>query len=135
MADCLEAIASKLGQPSGPAALKRWLEALTARDGIRSAAHAPNPSDAPPPPSGTIEVLTGDLELEVVTVEDQLYVRRPARRAADRGGTSDAQSGPGSRHARGLRCANADCARAVGETGGHEPSRAPAGCRPRRACR
>ncbi len=72
MADRLEAIASKLGQPSGPAALKRWLETLTARDGIRSAAHAPNPSDAPPPASGTIEVLTGDLELEVVTVEDQL---------------------------------------------------------------
>jgi serine/threonine protein kinase len=72
MADRIEAIASKLGQPSGPAALKRWLETLTARDGIRSAAHAPHESEAPAPPSGTIEVLTGDLELEVVSVEDQL---------------------------------------------------------------
>jgi serine/threonine protein kinase len=36
MADRLDSILVKLGQPSGPAALKRWLATLTARDGVLS---------------------------------------------------------------------------------------------------
>ncbi|HVY37127.1 MAG TPA: serine/threonine-protein kinase [Polyangia bacterium] len=62
MADRIDAILIKLGQPTGPTALKRWLETLSGRDGIKSAAHAES--------EGTIEVLTGDLELEAVTADD-----------------------------------------------------------------
>ncbi len=62
MADRVDAILVKLGQPTGPTALKRWLETLSARDGIKSAAHADSEE--------TIEVLTGDLELEAVNVDD-----------------------------------------------------------------
>ncbi|HSS38725.1 MAG TPA: serine/threonine-protein kinase [Polyangia bacterium] len=62
MADRIDAILVKLGQPTGPTALKRWLETLSARDGIKSAAHAESEE--------TIEVLTGDLVLEAVTAED-----------------------------------------------------------------
>ncbi len=62
MADRIDAILIKLGQPTGPTALKRWLETLSARDGLKSAAHAESEE--------TIEVLTGDLELEAVTAED-----------------------------------------------------------------
>jgi serine/threonine-protein kinase len=36
MADRLDSILVKLGQPSGPAALKRWLATLAARDGVLS---------------------------------------------------------------------------------------------------
>jgi serine/threonine protein kinase len=61
MADRLDAILVKLGQPSGPAALKRWLDALSARDGVKP------PGDlrevAPEPGVGTIELETGDLEV------------------------------------------------------------------------
>ena len=35
MADRIDAILVKLGQPSGPAPLKRWLETLSARDGAK----------------------------------------------------------------------------------------------------
>ena len=35
MADRIDAILVKLGQPSGPAPLKRWLETLNARDGAK----------------------------------------------------------------------------------------------------
>jgi serine/threonine protein kinase len=66
MADRIDLISSKLGQPTGSAALKRWLDALTARDGIKSAAHAHEEIAAPPASGGTIEVGSGDLDLEVV---------------------------------------------------------------------
>jgi serine/threonine-protein kinase len=35
MAERLDKILVKLGQPTGPSALKRWLDALSARDGVR----------------------------------------------------------------------------------------------------
>jgi serine/threonine protein kinase len=61
MADRLDGIQVKLGQPTGPAALKRWLEALSERDGIQP------PGDLPEVETdinvGTIELETGDLEL------------------------------------------------------------------------
>jgi serine/threonine-protein kinase len=61
MADRLDGILVKLGQPTGPAALKRWLEALSERDGIQP------PGDLPEVETdinvGTIELETGDLEL------------------------------------------------------------------------
>jgi serine/threonine-protein kinase len=77
MADRLDAILIKLGQVSGPAALKRWLEALSARDGVQA------PGDVAAPvtdvPVGTIELETDDLELHD-TASGELAV--PSRRAA-----------------------------------------------------
>lgn len=70
MADRIDAILSKLGQPSGSAALKRWLENLSARDGIQSAAHAPaQPVDAPAADQGGV---TRDLDLEPVSIVEEL---------------------------------------------------------------
>jgi serine/threonine protein kinase len=63
MADKIDAILVKLGQPSGPAPLKRWLETLRARDGARPpVADAAAPSD----PSIAVDLGSGDLELEEV---------------------------------------------------------------------
>ena len=63
MADRIDAILLKMGQPSGPAPLKRWLETLSARDGARppvaDAAAATNPSIA-------VDLGSLDLELEEV---------------------------------------------------------------------
>jgi serine/threonine-protein kinase len=81
MADRLDAILIKLGQVSGPAALKRWLDALGARDGEQA------PGDIAPPatetPVGTIELETGDLELHDTGSDE---VAAPSRRAAAGGG-------------------------------------------------
>ncbi|MFL5306413.1 MAG: serine/threonine protein kinase [Polyangia bacterium] len=76
MADRIDAILIKLGQPTGPTALKRWLETLSARDGIKSAAHVES--------EGTIEVLTGDLVLEAVTAEDTGPEPEPAPTSPER---------------------------------------------------
>jgi hypothetical protein len=77
MADRLDAILIKLGQVTGPAALKRWLEALSARDGVQA------PGDVAVPvtdvPAGTIELETDDLELHD-TASGEIAV--PSRRAA-----------------------------------------------------
>jgi serine/threonine protein kinase len=64
MADRLDAIMVKLGQPSGPAALKRWLETLSVRDGVLP----PGDLKETPPdvPSGTLQLVSGDLELQDV---------------------------------------------------------------------
>jgi serine/threonine-protein kinase len=63
MADRIDAILVKLGQPSGPAPLKRWLETLSGRDGAKppvpDAAAATDPSIA-------IDLGSLDLELEEV---------------------------------------------------------------------
>jgi serine/threonine protein kinase len=63
MADRIDAILVKLGQPSGPAPLKRWLETLTARDGAKP----PLPDAAAvTDPSIAIELGSLDLELQEV---------------------------------------------------------------------
>jgi len=61
MADRLDAILSKLGQQTGPVVLKRWLDTLSAKDGVKSPAEV---AEAAGP--ATIEVQTRDLELENV---------------------------------------------------------------------
>jgi serine/threonine-protein kinase len=61
MADRIDAILSKLGQQTGPVVLKRWLETLSAKDGVKSPAEVAEAAD----PS-TIELRTRDLELENV---------------------------------------------------------------------
>jgi serine/threonine protein kinase len=67
MADKIDAILVKLGQPSGPAPLKRWLETLTARDGIKP----PVPDAAAvSDPSVAVDLGSQDLELEEVAATD-----------------------------------------------------------------
>ena len=62
MADRLDAILLKLGQPSGPGALKRWLSALGTKDGVLPPADLA--AEAPASTTGTIQLGTRDLELE-----------------------------------------------------------------------
>jgi len=66
MADRIDNILVKLGQPSGPAPLKRWLETLSARDGAKSPAEFSGASD----PSIAIEL--GSLDLELVEVAPEV---------------------------------------------------------------
>jgi serine/threonine-protein kinase len=67
MADRIDAILVKLGQPSGPAPLKRWLETLSARDGAKPPVAAP---PAVPDPSIAVDLGSLDLELEEVASTD-----------------------------------------------------------------
>jgi serine/threonine protein kinase len=60
MADRLDAILLKLGQPSGPAVLKRWLESLSAKDGVLPPAELAEATGT----TGTVQLGTRDLELE-----------------------------------------------------------------------
>jgi serine/threonine-protein kinase len=65
MADRLDAILVKLGQPSGPAALKRWLESLSTRDGVVPPSELrATPEDAPS--DGTMQLDSRELELQDV---------------------------------------------------------------------
>jgi serine/threonine protein kinase len=63
MADRIDAILVKLGQPSGPAPLKRWLETLSARDGARPPVADPA---AASDRSIAVDLGSADLELEEV---------------------------------------------------------------------
>ena len=63
MADRIDAILLKLGQPSGPAPLKRWLETLSARDGAK-----PPVADAAAATDPSIAVDLGSLDLELEEV-------------------------------------------------------------------
>jgi eukaryotic-like serine/threonine-protein kinase len=66
MADKIDAILVKLGEPSGPAPLKRWLETLSARDGAKP----PVPvKPAAPDPSIAVDLGSMDLELEEVAAQ------------------------------------------------------------------
>jgi serine/threonine protein kinase len=62
MADRIDAILVKLGQPSGPAPLKRWLEMLAERDGAKPPAVEGGASD----PSIAVELGSLDIELQEV---------------------------------------------------------------------
>jgi serine/threonine-protein kinase len=70
MADKLDAILIKLGQPSGPAPLKRWLETLSARDGAKPP--VPDPALVVNDPS--IAVSLGSIELELEEVPQPTFV-------------------------------------------------------------
>jgi hypothetical protein len=61
MADKLDAILAKLGQPAGPAVLKRWLESLSAKDGVKT------PAEVVAAAAGTVQLDTRDLDLEDVS--------------------------------------------------------------------
>jgi serine/threonine protein kinase len=122
MADKIDAILVKLGEPSGPAPLKRWLETLSAKDGAKPPVPVAPPS---PDPSIAVDLGSMDLELEEVvstaveqdrgTGLDTRPLRAPARaepaapnaptwsdpswaarlKKAARGGAPAAQAGPG----------------------------------------
>ena len=66
MADRIDAILMKLGQPSGPAPLKRWLEALNARDGA-TPPPVPDPAAVSDP---SVAVSLGSIDLELEQVEE-----------------------------------------------------------------
>jgi eukaryotic-like serine/threonine-protein kinase len=97
MADRLDAILVKLGQPSGPAALKRWLDNLSNKDGVRPPAELQEAEAA----SATIELGSGDLELQDVSPppEEEPPTRAdPATRAEARQETrQDKQDKKGTR--------------------------------------
>jgi len=91
MADRLDAILLKLGQPSGPGALKRWLSALGAKDGVLPPADLA--AEAPASTTGTIQLGTRDLELEgfssaAAVVPDEA-VEDPVPDGRDDGGPDD----------------------------------------------
>jgi serine/threonine-protein kinase len=65
MADRIDAILLKLGHPSGPAPLKRWLETLSARDGAR-----PPVADAAAATDPSVAVDLGSLDLELEEVAE-----------------------------------------------------------------
>jgi len=67
MADKIDAILVKLGQPSGPAPLKRWLETLAERDADRPPAD--NLSAAAAATDASIAVELGSLDLELQEVQ------------------------------------------------------------------
>ena len=82
MADRIDAILVKLGQPSGPAPLKRWLETLSARDGAKPpVADAATASD----PSIAVDLGSLDLELEEVAQTNVEADRGTGRRHATPG--------------------------------------------------
>jgi serine/threonine-protein kinase len=62
MADKLDAIVVKLGQSGGPAMVKRWLDQLSAKDGIKT----PSQMQEAAQKTGTIELGSGDFELQHV---------------------------------------------------------------------
>jgi hypothetical protein len=66
MADKIDAILVKLAQPSGAAVLKRWLDNLAARDGVKPPAEALDTNVSGPGPVGTIELGSRDLELHEI---------------------------------------------------------------------
>jgi serine/threonine protein kinase len=108
MADRLDAILVKLGQPSGPAPLKRWLETLGEKDGIKPPVADPA---AVSDPSVAVELGSLDLELQDVAaatvVEEDRGTNidtRPGRAARE----PTARSAPTRADARGAQLAKAD---------------------------
>jgi hypothetical protein len=72
MADRIDTILVKLGQPSGPAPLKRWLETLGERDGAKPPA-ADNAAATDP----SIAVELGSLDLELQEVAQTIVEEDP----------------------------------------------------------
>jgi hypothetical protein len=104
MADKLDAILAKLGQPSGPSLLKRWLETLGAKDGVKAPADAVevinvvmDPGEEPPPPpeTGTVELASRDLELEDVAPPPAAPDDDPPTRRQPKRGRGRTQAAPG----------------------------------------
>jgi eukaryotic-like serine/threonine-protein kinase len=69
MADKIDAVLVKLGQPSGPAPLKRWLETLSARDGAR-----PPVAEAGVISDPSVAVDLGSMEIELEEVPQPTFI-------------------------------------------------------------
>jgi serine/threonine protein kinase len=111
MADRIDAILVKLGQPSGPAPLKRWLETLGEKDGAKPPVADPAlVSD----PSLAIELGSLDLELQEVAEDAAATVVEDDRgtnietRAGRVAREPTARSAPTRADARGAQMARAD---------------------------
>ena len=96
MADKLDGILVKLGQPSGPAAVKRWLETLSAKDGVKAPAEL---QEAANQKTGTIELGSADFELQHVqpppeSPDDEPERRPPPARPATRAATGKSARAP-----------------------------------------
>jgi serine/threonine protein kinase len=77
MADKIDALVAKLGQPSGPNVLKRWLSDLAERDGVKAPADIPEAATAVP--DGTIELGSRELELQQVAPPAEAPAPEPPR--------------------------------------------------------
>jgi serine/threonine-protein kinase len=97
MADRIDAILVKLGQPSGPAPLKRWLETLSARDGAR-----PPIPDAAVVTDPSIAVDLGSLDLELEEVAPTEVEADPGAGVDTRPLGPSAGAGANARNGRGL---------------------------------
>jgi len=113
MANRIDVILSKLGQASGPGVLKRWLDNLSARDGVK----APGETDASAN-DGTIQLASRDLELEDVAGVD----REDARSAEDTATRIEARRRP---RADGAALPSPAAARPVAAAGAAAPRAAP----------
>ena len=103
MARRIAALSVKIGQPSGPGVLKRWLETLAAKDGVTPPEITANST------GGTIELGTEDLELEEIAgVAD-------ARAAADQAATTEAATTDGKTRAAQPRSRRRSAAAAAAE--------------------
>jgi serine/threonine protein kinase len=80
MADKLDGILVKLGQTAGPTALKRWMETLAAKDGMKAPAEMVEPAA-----SGTVELGSRDLELQEIAPQPEPPPEPPTH-AEPRGG-------------------------------------------------
>jgi serine/threonine-protein kinase len=93
MADKLDAILVKLGQSGGPAALKRWLETLTSKDGVKTPGETGEAAQLPPADPGTIELGSRDLELQDISPPPEPEERAthvdPPRRSSRRANASE----------------------------------------------
>jgi eukaryotic-like serine/threonine-protein kinase len=87
MADKVDAILVKLGQSGGPAAMKRWLESLTSKDGVKTPGETGEAVQLPPADPGTIELGSRDLELQAIAPppepEDHAEPPRRTRRSGN----------------------------------------------------
>jgi eukaryotic-like serine/threonine-protein kinase len=98
MADRIDAILLKLGQAGGPAALKRWLENLSAKDGVKAPAELTEPTTV----TGTIQLGTRDLELRDVSASPPDWDKdspAPAQRQPPRAFLQDTPATAGSQEA------------------------------------
>ena len=103
MANRVDALMVKLGLQGGPGALKRWLEQLSAKDGVK-----PPEIRESSTAGGTVEIGTGDLELvEVDTPADEA--------ATSDGATRDAETRIASPRAAGRGAAPAEASEAYEE--------------------
>jgi eukaryotic-like serine/threonine-protein kinase len=94
MADRIDTILTKLGQPTGAKALKKWLLALSERDGVPPLTEAERPTDT----SATVELGSADIQLQEVSPPRREPAVRTDATAASSGATDRATRPDRPRH-------------------------------------